>query len=168
MVNSNSNSTFLETFLQNQHQNQMIAFYDYVTGLYLRGYIVGKDPDTPRTERAPGSSHALNSKALPDLTSPPHEAKRKTLSLKRTKVKFSLFSDVDGTTEERGTSKIIVYGIDTGRYYLIKTAELFKLVDQFSATKPFAVVCKLFVKQNADNSPSLHPLDSRLVLLSLI
>lgn len=165
-MSCNSNSTFLETFLQNQHQNQMIAFYDSVVGLYLRGYIVGKDPDTPRAERAeraPGSSHALNSNVPADINSPPHEAKRKTLSLKRTKVKFSLYSDVDGTTEEKGTSKIIVYGIDTGRYYLIKTAELFKLVDQFAATKPFAVVCKLFVKQNADNSSSPHPFDDRLV-----
>lgn len=151
LMYSNANhSDYIENYLHTQ-QNQSIAFYDMGTGLYLRGFMVGKDPDAPTRANHCGSSNDLvissDNQMTNDMKDKPNEnVKRKTLSLKRPKVKFQepngFVITPEGTIENLCT-KWIIYGIDTGRYYLIQSNHIYRLVEKFSSQKPFAVVCKL-------------------------
>lgn len=128
---------------------------------------MGKDPDTPRSERSPGSSHALNSILSANCKSslekaPILEVKRKTLSLKRPKVSFTQAIDSNiPVIYSANCAKLIIYGIDTGRYYLVKSSSMFKLVDKFVAMKPFAILCKLLLSSEPDETASVHFLPDR-------
>lgn len=147
----------------NHVQNQAIVFYDSSLRLFLRGYIIGRDPDSrPSIGNRMSMENVLE--AIPPTSTlkvEPEVTRRKTASLKRprgpsfivqeididsveTPVDSSETKKQDKTSETgNGNSKWIVYGIDTGQYYIIKSSHLYKLVEQFAHAKPFAVVCKI-------------------------